>query len=48
MVMMGIDIYWFQGILGVFLIGVVTINTISASSVEKSQKKAREIGSRLS
>jgi len=28
MVMMGIDIYWFQGILGAFLIGVVLLNTM--------------------
>ncbi|HVI42504.1 MAG TPA: ABC transporter permease [Anaerovoracaceae bacterium] len=48
MVMMGIDIYWFQGILGVFLIGVVLINTFSASTVEKGQKRARELGARLS
>lgn len=43
MIMMGIDIYWFQGILGVFLIGVILINTISANSVEKIQKSAREL-----
>lgn len=48
MVMMGIDIYWFQGILGVFLIAVVLINTFSATSVEKRQKRARELGTRLS
>jgi ribose transport system permease protein len=40
MVMMGIDIYWFQGILGLFLIGVVLINTFSASSAEKSRLKS--------
>jgi ribose transport system permease protein len=48
MVMMGIDIYWFQGILGVFLIAVVLINTFSSTSVEKSQSRAREKGIRLS
>ncbi len=32
MIMMGIDIYWFQGILGVFLIGVILVNTVSAGS----------------
>jgi ribose transport system permease protein len=43
MIMMGIDIYWFQGILGIFLIGVILINTISANSVEQIQKSAREL-----
>ncbi|MDO4552620.1 MAG: ABC transporter permease [Bacillota bacterium] len=47
MVMMGIDIYWFDGILGVFLIAVVLINTFSASSVERQQRKAREQGRHL-
>jgi ribose transport system permease protein len=41
MVMMGIDIYWFQGVLGVFLIGVVLVNIFSAASVEKNRKRLR-------
>jgi ribose transport system permease protein len=44
MIMMGIDIYWFQGILGLFLIGVILVNTISANSVERRSKNARELG----
>lgn len=39
MVMMEISIYWFECILGLFLIAVVFINTLSASSVERSKAK---------
>lgn len=39
LVMLGVDIYWFTGVLGVFLIAVVLLNTVSASSVEQKQKK---------
>ena len=42
MIMMGIDIYWFQGILGLFLIGVILVNTISANSKERRGKSVRE------
>ena len=34
MVMMGIDIYWFQGILGFFLIGIVLINTLLTKGIK--------------
>ena len=39
MVMMNINIYWFDCILGLFLIAVVFINTVSASSAERNQAK---------
>ncbi len=48
MVMMGIDIYWFQGVLGLFLIGVVMINTFSTASAEKSRTRSGLAGNRLS
>jgi len=41
MVMMEISIYWFECILGVFLIAVVIVNTISASSARR--RRAKEI-----
>jgi ribose transport system permease protein len=43
MIMLGIDIYWFQGILGLFLIGVILVNTISASSIERRGKSAGDL-----
>jgi ribose/xylose/arabinose/galactoside ABC-type transport system permease subunit len=39
MVMMGINIYWFNTVLGLFLIAVVFINTLSASSMERRKIK---------
>jgi ribose transport system permease protein len=42
LVMLGVDIYWFTGILGVFLIGVVLLNTFSSSSIERKQKKTEK------
>jgi len=48
LVMLGVDIYWFSGVLGLFLIGVVLLNTFSSSSIEKKQKKAEKTASRLS
>lgn len=47
LIMLGVDIYWFNGILGVFLIGVVLLNTFSSSSLERRQEKARKALSRL-
>lgn len=46
MVMMGIDIYWFQGVLGVFLIAVVFINTFSAAGTEKRQEREARLSGR--
>lgn len=40
LIMLGVDIYWFTGVLGVFLIGVVLLNTLSSSSIERNQRKA--------
>ena len=42
LVMLGVDIYWFTGVLGLFLIGVVLLNTFSSSSIERKQKMAEK------
>ncbi len=48
LVMIGVDIYWFTGVLGLFLIGVVLLNTFSSSSIERKQKKAEKAASHSS
>jgi len=46
LVMLRVSIYWFTGVLGFFLVGVVLLNTFSASSIERNLKKARNSTSR--
>jgi len=46
LVMLRVSIYWFTGVLGFFLVGVVLLNTFSASSIERTLKKARNSTSR--
>lgn len=47
LIMMGVDIYWFTGVLGLFLIGVVLLNTFSSSTIErKIMRKKRSTGKR--
>lgn len=48
LVMLGVDIYWFTGVLGIFLIAVVFLNTFSATSIERKQKKVKKMASRSS
>jgi ribose transport system permease protein len=39
LVMLGVDIYWFNGVLGVFLVGVVLLNSYSNSIKERKLKR---------